>query len=113
MHLLHWIIILASVLGFLCTDYLAYYLVLQFLILCSWLGYGFYDQRWGRCVITELQWNIKESYAIRPQTESYIQYWLTYKFGIRSNESTVEYCIMAIYAITFSIGIGRYMKLLP
>lgn len=113
MHLVHLVIILMSVFGFLFTDYLPIYLLLQFLILCSWLGYGFYDKRWGRCIITEIQWNIKDSYNLRPTTESYIQYWLKYKFKINSNESKVEVYIIAIYAITFITGIGRFYEVLP
>lgn len=113
MHLVHWIIIMASVLGFLFTEYLLLYLLLQFLILCSWLGYGFYDKRWGRCIITEIQWNIKDAYDLRPETESYIQYWLKFKFKINSNESKVEIYIIAIYAITFIAGIGRFYEVLP
>jgi len=99
--------------GFIYTDYLVYYLIFQFLILCSWLGYGLYDKRWGRCIITEIQWNIKESFNLRPETESYIQYWLKYKFGISSNETTVEKYIIAIYSLTFIVGIVLYIKLLP
>jgi hypothetical protein len=112
MHIVHCIIILVSIFGFIYTDYLVYYLIFQFLILCSWLGYGLYDKRWGRCIITEIQWNIKESFNLRPETESYIQYWLKYKFGISSNETTVEKYIIAIYSLTFIIGIALYIKTL-
>lgn len=113
MHLVHWIVIFFSVFGFLFAELLTYYLLLQFLILCSWLGYGFYDKRWGRCVITEIQWYIKDEYNLRPPTESYIQYWIKYKFGINSKESTVEKYTIAIYIITFIAGIGRFFEFIP
>ncbi len=113
MHLVHLVVILVSVFGFLFTNYLHLYLLLQFLILCSWLGYGFYDKRWGRCIITDIQWKIKDAYKVRPETESYIQYWLKYKFGINSKESKVEVYIISIYVITFVAGVGRFYEVLP
>ena len=113
MHSMHLIIITASVYGFLLTDFLFYYLVLQVLILCSWLGYGLYDKRWGRCIITEIQWKIKELYNKRPLTESYIQYWIKHKFKINADESKVDKYVTSIYALTFFIGILRYVELIP
>lgn len=104
---------MSSIFGFLLTDFLVYYLILQALILCSWLGYGFYDKRWGRCVITEIQWGIKDSYSLRPQTESYIQYWLKYKLEIDANESKVDKYVTAIYILTFFAGIVRYVGFVP
>lgn len=113
MHSMHMVIILISVLGFLLTDLLVYYIIFQTLILGSWIGYGLYDKRWGRCVITEMQWNIKDFYGSRPETESYILYWVKYKFGLSSNERTVDIYTTAIFAITFFAGIARYTGLVP
>lgn len=112
MHLVHQVIILVSVFGFIFAEFLLYYLILQILILCSWLGYGFYDKRWGRCIVTEIQWNIKDFYGLRPQTESYIQYWVKYKFGVDANESKVDLYVTAVYSITFFCGIIRYFGLI-
>ena len=112
MHSIHMVIITSSVFGFLFTYFLIYYLILQVLILCSWLGYGLYDKRWGRCVITEIQWKIKHLYDKRPQTESYIQYWIKHKFKIDTNESNVDKYVTVIYTITFLLGILRYFVLL-
>ena len=113
MHLLHLVIILTSVFGFLMTDLLAYYIIFQTLILCSWIGYGFYDKRWGRCVITEIQWDMKETHDVRPETESYIHYWLKYKLGLDPNEKTVDKYVTIIFAVTFIAGIARITGLLP
>lgn len=113
MHLMHMVIILTSLFGFLLTDLLGYYILFQTLILISWIGYGFFDKRWGRCIITEIQWNLKELYGQRPTTESYIQYWLKYKLGINSDEKTVDIYITAIFGMTFLIGIGRFTGLIP
>ncbi len=113
MHLLHFVIILASVFGFLLTNLLGYYIIFQGLILCSWIGYGFYDKRWGRCIITEIQWNIKDYHGERPETESYIQYWLKYKLGVNANEKTVDKYITLIFAVTFIAGIVRFIGLVP
>ena len=113
MHLVHFIIILLSVCGFLFSDYLVYYLILQFLILCSWLAYGLYDNRWGHCVITEIQWSIKDSFGFRPQTESYIQYWVKYKWKLNTKESSVNNWTTAIFGTTSLIGILRYIELIP
>lgn len=55
----------------------------------------------GQCIITEIQWNIKDLYGHRPKTESYIQYWIKHKLGIDANESAVDKLTTAIYAITF------------
>lgn len=113
MHSMHMLIILTSLLGFLLTDLLAWYIIFQASILCSWIGYGFYDKRWGRCIITEIQWNIKDTYGKRPETESYILYWVKYKFGINSEEKNVDIYITTIFAVTFLVGIGRFMDLIP
>lgn len=113
MHSVHMTIILTSILGFLLTDLLVYYIILQALILCSWIGYGFYDKRWGRCIITEMQWNMKDLYGTRPETESYIQYWVKYKLGLNPNEKTVDIYTTTIFALTFFAGIARFTGILP
>lgn len=100
---------MTSIFGFAFTSFLHYYLILQFLILCSWLGYGLYDSRWGRCVVTDIQWALKEKMAQRPNTESYIQYWVKNKMGIEKNEHTVDMWTTVIFGVTSLIGIFRYL----
>jgi hypothetical protein len=97
-----------SMFGFLLSDYLIHYLFFQILIICSWLGYGFYDGRWGRCIITDIQWSIKESAGLRPATESYVQYWLKYKIGLNLGEKAADMWTMGIYGVTSVIGVLRY-----
>lgn len=112
LHIVHLSIIGFSLTGFILTDYLLPYLILQFLMLCSWVGYGFYDNRWGRCIITEIQWSLKEANDNRPETESYIQYLLKYKLGFNTNEGVVDICVFAIYACTSIIGGLRFFQLI-
>jgi len=63
-------------------------------------------------VVTEAQWNLKQAYHVRPDTESYVHYLLKYKFGIETKESTLGMYIFAIYAVTVVIGLVRYFRLL-
>ncbi len=112
MHVVHLIIISLSMFGFLFTDYLSLYLTLQFLVLCSWLGYGFYDNRWGCCIVTEVQWAIKEKKGLRPDTDSYIQYWIKNKLGINANESRVGLMTILVYGLTTLIGSLRYFDII-
>jgi hypothetical protein len=107
-HLFHQIVIVASVFGFLWTDQLALYLALQVMILGSWVGYGLYDNRWGRCVVTDIQWYFKGKYGVRPATESYVQYWIEYKWGFDKDEKIVDAWVTGIYAVTFLTGLIRY-----
>ena len=110
LHISHFAVISFSMFGFFFLDLLLPYLIFQFLILCTWLAYGFYDKRWGRCWITEVQWYLKELNGNRPKTESYIQYWLKYKFGLNTKEVIVDWCITIIYAITSIIGVLRFFE---
>lgn len=113
MHIVHIVIIGFSMFGFLFTDFLLFYLILQFLILCSWLGYGLLKNQWGRCIVTHIQWNIKNTKDIRPSTESYIQYWLYNKLGFKVKESVSDLWVFIIFGSTSALGILRYLYIVP
>ena len=109
MHTIHFAVIGFYLLGFIVEAFLPFYLMLQLLILFSRLGYGFYDGRWGMCIITDIQWYYKERNGQRPATESFVDYWIKHKRHFEVKESTTEAWMVGIFALTSLIGVLRWL----
>lgn len=103
-HTMHMAIILYSMFGWLYFEFITIYMIFQFLILFSWIGYGLYDRRWGFCIMTDLHWFIKEKYKSRPTTESYIYYWSKFKFKLNTKKKIIDRFTFGVYFFTLIIG---------
>ena len=105
MHLLHFLIIIFSLLGWTLAVFRPWHLLLQAGILLSWVGYGIWRGDWGKCVVTVAHWHRKETWGLRPKTESYIDYWLRGRLGFKVEGSVSERWTFGIFAATTLLSI--------
>jgi hypothetical protein len=89
LHLLHLGVALFCVTGWIFPATRLANLVLVILIALSWFGLGkFYG--FGYCLITDLQWKIKERLGERPVSPSFVKYQLDRIAGRNLDPKTVD-----------------------
>jgi len=108
-HLLHIGVILFSMFAWLSPTLRPWHLLCQGGILVSWLGYGWWDGRWGNCAITDLHWLCKERFAGRPSSNSYVQYWLHDKWHLNVDRQTADRIAFSIYGATTLLSLTLWL----
>jgi hypothetical protein len=89
LHLLHLTVALFCVTGWIFPATRPANLVLVILIALSWFGLGkFYG--FGYCLITDLQWKIKERLGERPLSPSFVKYQLDQITGRNLDPKSVD-----------------------
>ena len=77
LHILHLAVALFCVIGWAFTEARVANLVLMLLIALSWIGLGiFFGYGYGYCLITDIQWRVKQKLGKRPSTDSFVKYQL-------------------------------------
>ncbi len=89
LHLLHWGVMLFCVTGWALPETRLANLMLIGLIALSWFGLGKFHG-YGYCLITDLQWKIKERLGGRPGTDSFVKFQLDRITGRDLNPVTVN-----------------------
>jgi len=86
LRLVHIFIVVFCVIGWLHPDTRIYNLILVILIALSWFGLGIY-QGLGYCIVTDIQWKVKQKLGQKPATKSFIKYELDNLTGRNVSEA--------------------------
>ncbi|MDH5516876.1 MAG: DUF2784 family protein [Gammaproteobacteria bacterium] len=108
-HLLHIIIILSSLFLYWFDDFVGLHLILQVIILSSWLIIGPIMKKPGVCVLTELQKKMGLG-GDAGFSESYIVY-LVKKLGYKGHDNKkIDLITFSVFALSSIVSIYRYVS---
>ena len=87
---IHIFIAVFCVIGWLHPDTRIYNLVLVVLIALSWFGIGIF-RGFGYCLVTDIQWRIKQRLGEKLTTDSFIKYELDNLLGRELDENRINH----------------------
>jgi len=99
LHGIHQILIVFSLVGWIFCETRMLNLIVLMLILLSWYGLGPILRKgnaWGYCVITDIQWQVREKLGLDSRSGGYVKYLADNLLGGNFNETRSDKWAVAI-----------------